>query len=914
MRTVFYCDRNWKFSGREIALQGARGHGEAYNFSKAGGAPGPASPDYDDADWQVKHLPHDAMSETEFSEDALVSHGYKKRDSYWYRRKFNLPQQFAGKQITLCFDGTAVEAQIYCNGSLAARSFSAYCETVVDLTDRAVFGDACNTIAVHVNGLATEGWWYEGTGIYRHVRMFIKEPLHIAHNGLWICPTPEEDGSYTVTLETTLENSAYTEGCGTLKAEILDGTGCVVQATIPVQCQADGRAVYTQKLHIPGAHLWDVEDPYLYQMRVSVTAQDGATDEETQNFGCRTFTADPKRGFLLNGRPLYLKGTCNHQDHAGVGCAVPDAVQDFRIRKLKEMGANCYRCAHHMPARELLDACDRHGMLVMDENRRFETSEDVMRQLETLVLRDRNHPCVVIYSIMNEEPLQGCAEGARIYRRMAARVRKLDATRLITGALSGGFLAWDGVAAEEDVIGVNYNLHAVEPLHTMYPEKLIFGAESNSAVATRGCYRTDREAHVLADYDEETVPWGQTAHQTQKFWKEHPYFGGIMIWTGFDYRGEPTPFTWPSIGSQFGLMDTCGFPKDAYYAQKAAFTGAPMVHVFPHWNHKAGETVKVKAYSNCEEVELFVNGVSQGRKPVERGNAPTWEVCYAPGELRAKAFRDGICLAQDSKKTAGEPAKLQLVADRTSLHADGRDTVPVDVFVTDAAGVVVPDAAQKVQFMIEGDGVVLGVGNGDPNSHESDHAMARSAFHGCLQALVQALPGAKALSIRAEAEGLVPATVTFSLTAPCTDAPADLPAAEDTTLGGWKMTIQPLPTPPCEDTVLADHDMNTMEAVKFNIYYQPQFQKGWRLYETRATLPKAKKLALQIARLHAAQIRIFVDGVCIAEDVAPALDASYRVLFDAPETPSACIRIAILAKEDGFDNGIQTAVYLASLE
>ena len=418
------------------------------------------------------------------------------------------------------------------NGCYLGRNESGYIGRRFDVTDVVDYGSGDNWIVVRCDATVEEGWWYEGAGIYRHVRLYAKNPVHIAHSGVFGKPVlnPGTKNSWTVEVKTEVENSGYEAADAVVRAQLFDGETVITSASCPVACPADSVTETAVKLKVSRPRRWDVDDPNLYTLRVTMERGGEPVDSADVRIGFRTFSVDPDKGFFLNGRPLKIKGTCNHQDHAGVGVAVPDSVQFYRVRRLKELGTNAYRCSHNLPAKEILDACDELGLIVMDENRRFEAREEVLEYLDIMVKRDRNHPSVVFWSLFNEEPLQNTAEGAAIYRRMKSRVLKLDDSRLITGAINGSM---EGAGLEMDVTGINYNIYNVEAMHALHPDRPVIGSENNSAVSTRGCYKSDREgAHLLACYDEENVPWGQSIKETWDFTRKHDYFSGAQ----FSYR------------------------------------------------------------------------------------------------------------------------------------------------------------------------------------------------------------------------------------------------------------------------------------------------------------------------------------------------------------------------------------------
>jgi len=870
MRKEFLLDREWRFllGNGEVAAQ--KTHSDSYTGSKAGQERGIPNPAFDDGDWRVVDLPHDYFTETDFADTNLLSHGYKTRDNAWYRKSFKIPSECAGKHIFLSFEGIAVTARVYLNGSLIGRSFSAYAPLDIDITDRAFFGDRVNTLVVYIDGLTTEGWWYEGAGIYRHVRLFVKEQIHIAHDSIFILPSSDANtaNDWTVICEATAENTSYVDGIAKIRTEIFDGDSLVASGeSETVAVEADSKVIVRHKLHVADPKRWDVTEPNLYRAVVTLLDENGSElDTDNTRIGFRTFTVDKDKGFFLNGRPIKLMGTCNHQDHAGVGVAVPDSVQYYRVRRLKEMGTNAYRCSHNMPAKAVLDACDEYGILVMDENRRFESRPEVLAHVESMVRRDRNHPSVILYSLFNEEPMQGTKEGGNIFRRMKSRVLRLDPSRLITGAMNGGYNDAEGAAMFMDVTGINYAIpNGVLQYRENYPDQPIVGSENNSAVSTRGCYKTDRDAHVLSCYDEEVVPWGQLIKTTWKFTRENDWFGGIFIWTGFDYRGEPTPFTWPSVGSQFGIMDTCGFPKDSFWQNKVCFTKRPLLHLMPHWNWNEGDTVRVMAVTNCEEAELFVNGVSQGKKKSDACKPAEWNVPYVSGKIEAIGYNEGLAVAKDECVTAGAAKKIVIDPTRTAINNDGCDTVPVNFSVADENGVTVETADNLIHFEIIGDAILLGVGNGDPNCHESDHAPERHLFAGHCQALIQSKPNAKAVSVRAYGDGLEDAVFTFTVNE--TAQPAYIYASTSRELGGFTATAETTKAEPDALRVIADNDMNSLEPLSFTPWnIRPGFKGGWKLLRAFLNLskpsdPNAQNVAkITFKELYAAEMALYVGG------------------------------------------------------
>lgn len=916
MRIEYNMDLGWRFHRGELPENDPRAKGKSHSVvymnCKSGVAGGGAKKEYDDSDWREVDLPHDYFAESEMSEEYLLSGGYRKQDNAWYRKTFTLSSDLKGKALTLCFEGTAVNAEFYFNGSLMARSFSAYTETVYDITDRAYFDGRPNVLAVHIDGFVKEGWWYEGAGIYRHVKLYATDLLHIKHNGIYAKPILKQntENDWNLNIETTLYNRGYESDKGQVRVTLLDGENVLTsnisqEVTVPY---CDEFAL-KQQLQIANPIRWDVDNPKLYRVRVEVIKEGEVVDSDTVRIGFRTFYIDPDKGFFLNDRPLKIKGTCNHQDHAGVGAAVPDAVQYYRIKRLKEMGTNAYRSAHNIPAKEILDACDELGLIVMDENRRFETREEVLENLRIMVRRDRNHPSVIFYSVFNEEPLQTTEEGACMFVHMKHVVNQLDDTRLIMGAMNT-WEPYDGAGKYMDVIGLNYGLfdvaNIIERTHEVLPDKPIIGSENNSALTTRGCYKTDREvAHELKCYDEEKVSWGSTVSQIWDFARNNDYYAGFFIWTGFDYRGEPTPFKWPSVSSQFGIMDTCGFAKASFYYHKACYTKEPMVHLIPHWNWTEGEMVRVVAITNCDEAELFLNGKSLGRKAADVCAQPEWQVEYVPGNIMVKVYRSGECVAEDVRFTTGKPVAVKVETGRDYVCDDGQDVVILNCSVVDENGREVATADNHLYFEVLGDGVLLGVGNGNPNSHESDVLPERDLFNGRCQAIVRALPGTKALKIHVYGEGLEGAIVEPEVRK--VQLPNYMESAENNILYGITQSVitAEKPDPLVE---LADNDMNTFTPVEFSWdYFQKDFKSGWRIY--RATpVVSDKRMILEFSAVRASVMEVYVDGEQIYAS-ANAIEGSIQCPFAAEAGDKVDIRILMQSKVSE-ESGIKQCIRL----
>jgi len=533
--------------------------------------------------------------------------------------------------------------------------------------------------------------------------------------------------------------------------------------------EVGGSFDFQQAIALSGANLWSCDRPYLYHLRTSVSVGGKTVDQVTTDFGVRTIRFDPDEGFFLNGKALKIKGTCNHQDFAGVGVALPDRLYEWRVRKLKEAGANAWRFSHNIMAPELLDACDRLGMLVMAENRHLDDSPEILGELETLVRRDRNHPSIVLWSISNEEKEQGSEIGARQGGAMMKLIRQLDDTRPVTAAMNNGI--GHGLTGVLDIQGFNYHPDTYDPMHRALPKMPMIATEIAAAVSTRGVYAREHftvpkdtaqyEGNPalcqVAAYDINAPYWAETAEVAWQEVAKRPWMAGGFVWSGFDYRGEPTPFTWPAVTSQYAIMDVCGFPKDSYFYYQSCWSDRPVLHLFPHWNWpgKEGQDIEVWCYSNCKQVELFLNGQSLGKKAMPPQSHLEWQVKYAPGTLSAVGYdNEGKVIAQSRVETTCEPAAVVLEPDGTTLKADGQDISLITVKILDRQGRTVPAATNAVTFSVTGPGQLLGVGNGDPSCHEPDKGKQRSAFNGLCLAIVQSSGARGAIIIHADSPGL----------------------------------------------------------------------------------------------------------------------------------------------------------------
>jgi beta-galactosidase len=734
-------DDGWRFAFGQ-ALDPAKDfqHGTRPFFgAKAGYGDGPAAMAFDDRPWRLLDLPHDWAVELAFDARGSTNHGSKaigrafpENSVGWYRRELAIPASDRGRRISLEFDGVFRDSVVWVNGHFMGREASGYSSFRYDITDYLNYGGR-NVVAVRVDATGEEGWWYEGAGIYRHVWLTKTGPVHVGHWGTFVHSTVDSDGAELL-IDVAVKNDSDGDSQFSLEHQVLDPEGRLVATQVlPARTvPADSAVDSSSRVRVPGARLWSLETPQLYQLNTLLRRGGKVVDRYVTPFAIRTIRFDPKEGFFLNGRPVKLHGVDIHQDHAGVGTAMPDELEAFRLRRLKEMGVNALRSSHNPPAPELLDACDRLGLLVIDEHRVMGTTPQIRDQLERMVRRDRNHPSVILWSVGNEEwAIENTEIGTRLAGEMQSIVRRLDPTRLSTVAVSssGGP---EGTAVGSEVLGFNYEAqHDIDAMHERFPERPSLLTEEGQTTATRGVYVDDPARVHLAAYDR---PAGGTStasiEQAWKFNAARPFLAGMFVWTGFDYRGETTPFGWPAVSSQFGMLDTTGLMKDSGWYLKAAWTTAPVVHLLPHWNWtgREGQLIDVRAYANTDEIDLLLDGSSLGRRKLAPFAHAQWSVPFRPGTLTAKGYRAGRLVAQDQVSTTGPGVSVKLTLLPESHREKADDIFVFDVTVRDAQGRIVPTAGDLIHFSVSGPARLIGMGNGDPGSHEADRPAERHRY------------------------------------------------------------------------------------------------------------------------------------------------------------------------------------------
>ena len=778
VRETIRLDDGWKFAfGNAADPKKDFGCGtEYFNYlTKANSIhnEGPYVANFNDSTWQEVKVPHDWVTILPYADVASHSHGYKtvgykypETSVGWYRKTINIPACDLGKHIALQFDGIFRNARVWFNGFYMGTEPSGYATQVYDVTEYVNYGGD-NLICVRADATLEEGWFYEGAGIYRDAWLMKSAAVGVAPFGTFVYADLKQPyDKVTIYVETEVNNHSLTTQQCEVSHRLLDADGREVakseSSTIMLRAkQTLNSQLLTLNLNIP--HLWSPDDPYLYKVETTVKVDGRVTDVYETTTGIRDVEFDADRGFLLNGQPLKLKGVNMHQDHAGVGAAIPDALQAWRIKQLKKMGCNAYRASHNPMTPALLDICDREGILVIDENRLTGINEEHLRLLERMIKRDRNHPSVILWSNGNEEwGMENTIQGTRIAAAMREYTHLLDPTRHSTIANAGGREMVKGL----DVVGFNYIVqNDVDNQKKNNPTWKIVGTEETTGCGTRGWYFKDEK------YPGRMVSLNRTMEQNYeniiergwKFYDERPWAAGLFYWTGFDYRGEPNPLSYPAHDSEFGILDYCGFPKDEAYYLKSWWTDEPVLHIFPHWNLQGheGEEVEVWAYSNCDEVELTVNGKKLGRQPMPRNGHLKWKAVYQPGRVEATGYKNGKRILTKTIETTKAAAKVVLKADRQQIAADGQDMAIVNIELHDQKGRFVPNACPVLTFCLEGDANIIGCGNGDPSYLGSDHpdkqpchTFSIPAFNGRAQVLIQSGKLPSTVTLKCTADGL----------------------------------------------------------------------------------------------------------------------------------------------------------------
>ncbi len=766
-----------------------------WRFSLAGNDDA-RSGDFDDSAWRLLDLPHDWSIEGEFSENnpATPGGGALPGGTGWYRKTFKIDPAKKDKMIYVEFDGVYRNSEVWINGNYLGKRPYGYSSFRYELTPYLVYGDEVNVLAVKVdNSQQPNSRWYSGSGIYRNVWLVSTEKIAIDHWGTFVTTPEVSPETAKIIISAAIRNSTGNPASVTVTSTIFNPGGHKVAMIKNAGIDLTGDVtVYKEEVALKNPDLWSVETPNLYRVVTEITSEGKVVDRYETVTGIRSFTFDNEKGFILNGKHVRILGVCNHHDLGCLGAAINTRAIERQLELLKEMGCNGIRTSHNPPAPELLDLCDRMGFIVMDEafdmwkikKTDFDYSLDYdewhKHDLEDMVLRDRNHPSVFIWSIGNEvmEQWDTTLTGIPMTREMAGIVRALDDTRPVTSACNDPSPRNPVIASGAlDLIGFNYHDSLWAHFPETFPGKKFIGTETTSALATRGSYdmpsdivrrwpaRWDQPFKdgnsdlTCSAYDNCSAPWGSTHEDSWKLIKKYDFLSGMYIWTGFDYLGEPTPYWWPARSSYFGIIDLAGFPKDAFYMYQSEWTDTPVLHIFPHWNWKPGQIIDVWAYTNCDEVELLINGNSLGRqKKTEDKIHLVWPVQFEAGTLTGIGYKDGVEVMRQEVKTAGVPASIVLSPDRPEIRADGSDLSFITVSVVDKDGIAVPYADNLIKFNVEGSGTIAGVDNGNQTSMEPFKADFRKAFHGKCLVVVKAGAEPRKIKVDASSEGLTAAT------------------------------------------------------------------------------------------------------------------------------------------------------------
>jgi len=768
--------------------------------------------------WRTLNVPHDWSIEGKFDEKSPAGYGGGSLNGGlgWYKKTFKVAAEDSTKLTSITFDGVYRNSEVWVNGHYLGKRPNGYIGFQYQISPYLNYGEKENEIIVKVdNSKQPNSRWYSGSGIFRNVWLETTDKLHVAQWGTYVTTPKVTTEKASVNIETTIKNQYKEAKKATIVTTIFYGIGTdlrrIESSSQNTTIQSNANQTIKQQIEVENPVLWSDERPELYTAVTEILVDDKVVDEYKTNFGIREFKFDLNKGFILNGKQVKIKGVCMHHDLGPLGSAINTRAIARQLEILKEMGVNGIRTSHNPPAPELLQLCDKMGFIVMDEafdmwktnKTKYDYANDWekwhKKDLTDQLLRDRNHASVFIWSIGNEIPDQWSETGVQIAKELAGIVRQYDKTRPLTAAMNPPVnmnidevtlqfekknvqinpIAASGVL---DLIGYNYAHQTYEHHQENFPKTPFIATETTSGLETRGYYdnvsdvvkkwpvRWDLKftdgnpGNTVSAYDQVQAPWGSTHEATWKVVKKHDYLSGMYIWTGFDYIGEPTPYEWPSVSSYFGIVDLAGFPKDVYYMYQSEWTNKTVLHIFPHWNWKVGQTVDVWAYyNNADEVELFLNGKSVGVRSKKGDDLHVmWRIPYQPGILKAVSRKGGKVVLEKEIKTAGNPSNLKLTADRSTIKADGNDLSFVTVDILDANGTLAPNASNEINFSLKGNGKIVGVCSGDPVSHESYKGSKHTALNGKCLVIVQSENKTGRLELTANAKGLKSSTIVIT--------------------------------------------------------------------------------------------------------------------------------------------------------
>lgn len=822
MRERLQMDQGWSFHEGDVPDNVTHGYMYTYMQTKTERGRGPASMDFDADDWEVVDLPHDYVVRGVPDPKENHVHGSLKRDNAWYRKFFSLKKDAKDKRIFLTFEGIGTVCKIWVNGCFMKYNDSAYTEVQVDITDIARFGDDLNVVAVYIDNQEFEGWWYEGAGIYRHVYLEITDKISVDADGVYVNPSKITQNGWLVNIDTDVRNDLDTEEEILLKSVIV-GPDQQILGETKEKISVNARTIrkITGTIEVQNPPIWSLENPQLCYVRSDVYRNDQLVDSYVTRFGFRTIRFDSENGFFLNDQPVKIKGMCIHEDHGGLGSGLPDRVKEYRVKRLKEMGCNGYRFSHNPHSRETLEACDKLGMLVMDENRWFESSEDGKRRVQAMVKRDRNHPSVVIWSMGNEEFLQSGPSGRKIMATLRAAVKELDKTRPVLMAMHTGLLEDEGAADVCDMIGMNYNIELCEEVHLKYPDKpIIFSEVSNAS-----------EEDVLGNR--------QAGIDTWKIVDTHPYMSGMFAWTGMDYRGE---HAYPELFAPCGAMDQNGYPKNCFYLYQAYWRDKPMVYIQPHWNWpgKEGTDIFVRVFTTGDYVKLYLNEKLVAQSEVDPYEMANFNIAYQPGVLKAIAERNGQFEAEAERVTTTEPVGLRLRRENEELTQSVNDVAILTVEAVDEEGRLVPDASDVFEVCVKQGGQLMVTGNGDI-SDQSDRTLSECRLcEGRGQIIVKSSGTMEDMIVQVKADSLASDEIVIPKNKVETEV--TVKSEKSRYLNHWEVS-EWLPEYPKEENGVFDRQYSYTEVEIGHGTNMHDLSKnsGYFIYHTKAKMPECGK-------------------------------------------------------------------------
>lgn len=896
MREKLNMNYGWKFHLGEIPFDIVNGHFDSYMHSKAQSGRNAASELFYDDDFEMVDLPHDYVIEQVPLEGNNNSQGCYYRDNAWYRRHFQLEKEDENKRIVLLFDGAGKNTEVWVNGHPAGSNESMYNSFYIDITPYLHFGDEDNVISVHIsNNGDVEGWWYEGAGLYRDVWMIKTSSIATDVWGLRMSPTKEGNDTWNVKIDSSIYSMEEQEEVN-IEYILKDSSGKEVQRIQTIKDVRFGENEFSINMKVQNPSLWDLESCTLYKIEAQIRRKEELLDVNEAKFGFREICFDADRGFLLNGNKVKLRGVCIHQDHARLGVAVPKSIVEYRLSKLKSIGVNAYRCAHNNPDPDVLDLCDKMGILVIDENRKFNFSDQTKKQVQSMCYRDMNHPSVIVWSVGNEEPLQNTKTGKALVRQLKRYVHSIDPLRPVTVALNGGF--YDSyVAGESDIVAVNYRINDYDSMHEVHKGKCIVATESGASGNGRGIYFSKTlqkgKGHYSTSYDEARSEFGSAYIDAIRQSETHDFIAGTFLWAGIDYRGEEI---WPMTTCSSGMFDNCCFEKDNAYMVKSIWKDEPMVHVMPSWNLKGheGEKIRVVVYTNLKEVEVFVNGCSQGRKGAEKYKAVEYEVTYEPGCIKAVGYGDNGITVVDEHHTAGDAYELNANIMNNPTN-NGEDDLVVEIDFTDKNGYVLTDASEAIECIVEEGGNLVSLDSGDPKDTSSSLAKIRKMFSGKLQAIIRVNEGSDNVKVTFKC-------IDNGLTKVINYTPKNVERIPRLSACKGYLEIKSFrkwPDTKNEDAINLEynfHDMNTSEPIDIKNYHGVN-SCGYEIFTGTTIVPKVtdgKQIYLQWKGISGdVKIRVFHDTQCWPNPTP-------EVFMDLQERVESDKKIDYLFKLDGF--------------